>query len=50
MLYVSDVLYAVLYVCVNYFVVLGCAFSRSYINVCDRVRVRNMYLFIWCVY
>ena len=31
--YVRDVLYAVLYVCVSYFVVRGCAVSRRYINV-----------------
>ena len=35
MLYVCDVLYAVLYVWVNCFIVRGCAVSRRYINVCD---------------
>ena len=33
MWYVCDVLYAVLYVCVNCFVVRGCAVSRRYIGV-----------------
>ena len=33
MWYVSDLLYAVLYVRVRYFVVRGCAVSRRYINV-----------------
>ena len=32
---VCDVLYAVLYVRVRYFVVRGCAISRKYINVCN---------------
>ena len=35
MWYVSDSLYAVLYVCVNCFVVRGCAVKRRYINVCN---------------
>ena len=35
MLYVCDVLYAVLYVRVNCFVVRGCAVSRTYIHVCN---------------
>ena len=35
MLYVRDVLYAVFYVRVSCFVVLGCAVSRRYINVCS---------------
>ena len=35
MWYVRDVLYAVLYVSVGYFVVRGCAVSRRYINVCN---------------
>ena len=35
MWYVCDVLYAVLYVRVNRFVVRGCAVSRRYIDVCD---------------
>ena len=34
MWYISDVLYAVVYVSVNWFVVCGCAVSRRYINVC----------------
>ena len=33
--YVFDVVYAVLYVRVNCFVVCGCAVSRRYINVCN---------------
>ena len=46
MWYVRDVLYAVLYVRVNCFVVRGCAISRRYKNVCnsDVFRVVNMYL------
>ena len=41
-----DVLYAVLYVRVNCFVVRGCAVSRRYINVCncDMFSVVNVYL------
>ena len=35
MWYVCDVLYAVLYVCVNCFVVWVCAVSMRYINVCN---------------
>ena len=35
MWYASDVLYAVLYVRVSYFVVRGCAVSRRLINVCN---------------
>ena len=34
MWYVRDVLYAVLYVRVNYFVVCGCGVLRRYIDVC----------------
>ena len=34
MWYVCDVLYAVLYVRVSYFVVRGCGVSRRYIDVC----------------
>ena len=34
MLYVRDVLYAVLYVRVSCFVVRGCGASRRYIDVC----------------
>ena len=34
MWYVCDVLYAVLYVCVCYFVVCGCAVSRRHVDVC----------------
>ena len=43
---VCDVLYAVLYVCVNCFVVCGCAVSRRYISVCnsDVFSVVSMYL------
>ena len=39
-------LYVVLYVSVNCFVVRGCAVSGRYINVCDRdvLSVGNMYL------
>ena len=46
MWYVSDVLYAVLYVRVSCFVVHGCAVSRRYINVCncDMFGVVNVYL------
>ena len=45
MWYVCDVLYAVLYVRVNCFVVRGCAVSRRYINDCnsDVFSVVNMY-------
>ena len=35
MWYVCDVLYTVLYVLVNCFVVRGCAVSKRYINVCN---------------
>ena len=44
--YVCEVLYAVLYVCVNYFLMRGSAVSRRYINVCnsDMFRVVNMYI------
>ena len=46
MWYVCDVLYAVLYVRVSWFVVHGCAVSRRYINVCncDMFSVVNVYL------
>ena len=46
MWYVSDVLYAVLYVRVRCFVVRGCAVSRRYINLCncDMFSVINVYL------
>ena len=46
MWYVCDVLYAVLYVRVNCFVVRGCAVSRGYINVfnSDVFSVVNVYL------
>ena len=46
MWYVCDVLYAVLYVRVNSFLVRGCAVSRRYINVCDNdvFNVVKMYL------
>ena len=46
MWYVCDVLYVVLYVRVNCFVVRGCAVSRRYINVCncDMFSVVNVYL------
>ena len=45
MWYVCDVLYAVLYVRVSWFVVRGCAVSRRYINVCncDMFSVVNVY-------
>ena len=45
MWYACDGLYAVLYVCVNCFVVRECAVSRRYINVCnsDVFSVVNMY-------
>ena len=53
MWYVCDVLYAVLYVCVCYFVVRGCAVSRRYIDVCycDVFSVVNVYLdhLMFCV-
>ena len=44
--YVSDVLYAVLYGRVRYFVERGCAVSRNYINVCncDMFSVVNVYI------
>ena len=44
--YVCDVLYAVLYVGVNCFVVRRCAVSRMYVNICnsDVFSVVNMYL------
>ena len=43
---VCEVMYSVLYVRLNYFVVRGCAVSRRYINVCysDVFSVVNMYL------
>ena len=46
MWYVCDVLYAVLYVRVNCFVVRRCAVSRRYIHVCnsDVFSTVNMYL------
>ena len=46
MWYVSDVLYAVLYVCVSCFVVRGCDVSRRYIDVfyCDMFSVVYVYL------
>ena len=46
MWYVCDVLYAVLYVRVSYFVVCGCGVSRRYINVyyCYMFSVVNVYL------
>ena len=46
MWYVCDVLYAVLYVCVNCFLVHVCAVPRRYINVCnsDMFSVVNMYI------
>ena len=46
MWYVSDVLYAVLYVRVSCFIVRVCAVSRRYIDVCycDMFSVVNMYL------
>ena len=46
MWYVRDVLYAVLYVRVNCFVVRVCAVSSWYINVCncDMVSVVNVYI------
>ena len=46
MWYVGDVLYAVLYVSVNCFVVHGCAVSRRYIHICnsDVFSVGNMYI------
>ena len=46
MWYVPDVLYAVLYVRVDCFVVRGCGVSRRYIDVCycDVFSVVNVYL------
>ena len=46
MWYACDVLYAVMYVRVNCFVVRGCAVSKRYVNVCksDVFSVVNMYL------
>ena len=53
MWYVCDVLYAVLYVRDNWFVVRGCAVSIRYINVCDSdvFSVGNLYptLLKFCV-
>ena len=45
MLYVCDMLYAMLYIRVNSLVVRGCAVSRWYIHVCnsDGFSVVNMY-------
>ena len=45
MWYVSDVLYAVVYVRVSCFVVRGCGVSRRYIDVCycDMFSVVNVY-------
>ena len=50
MWYVCDLLYAVLYISVNCFVVRGCAVSRRYINVynCDVFGVVNICL-VLCV-
>ena len=47
MWYVCEVLYAVLYVRVSYFVVCGCAVSRRYIHICncDMFSVVNVYLY-----
>ena len=44
--FVYDVLYAVIYVRFNCFIVRGCAVSRKYINVCnsDVFSVVNMYV------
>ena len=44
--FVRDVLYAVLYLRVSYFVVHGCGVSRRYIDVCycDMFSVVNVYL------
>ena len=49
MWYVCDVLYAVLYVRVNSFVVCRCAVSRRYLNFCncDMFSVVNVYLDHW---
>ena len=46
--YACDVMYTVLYVLVNRFVVCGCAVSRRYIHVCnsDVFSVINMYIAI----
>ena len=44
MCYVCDVLYEVLYVRVNCFVVCECVVSRRFINVCNVFSVVNMYL------
>ena len=46
MWYVCDLLYAVVYVRVNCFVVRGCAVLKRYINVCnsDVSSIVNMYL------
>ena len=54
MWYVCDVLYAVLYVRLNCFVLRGCAVSRRYIDVCNCnvFSVVNVYLdyLKFCVY
>ena len=51
MWYVRDVLYAVLYVCVSYFVVRGCGVSRRYIYVCycDMFSVVNLKFYVVCI-
>ena len=42
MLYVCDVLYAVLYVSDSCFVVRGCAVSRRYINIYEKHRTNSL--------
>ena len=51
MWYICDLLYAVLYVSVNCFLVRGCVVSRRYIHICDMFNVVNLYLdhFKFCV-
>ena len=46
MWYVCDVLYGVLYVCVDCFAMRGCVVSRRYIHICHSnvFSVINMYL------
>ena len=44
--YARDVLYAVLYVLVRYFVVCGCAVSRRYKNVCNCDMFSVVYVYL----
>ena len=46
MCYVRDVLYAVLCVCVSYFIMRGCAVSRRYIYVCNCDMFSFVYVYL----